>query len=271
MKKLWLTYAWSGNKNHDVDYIIQELDRVEALDVHFDRKDLIPGQRLWTQIAGNITDPELCDAWGMVLSPETLQSQACLEELSYALDRALASNGTDFPVFALFYRVEARDLPAALRIRLSVRLENNPNWIAEVEAACYGRPAGLKVGHLQEFVLAEYDVGGGYTRLEIRPRFDRIARFRVGVDRHEYDSKNVVNAVHGPPNNQPSPGRVTFNDVQGTRRLADGIEVYMWGSDAEASPDQSYYLIYRKRPNRVWIGDDEKVRVLPGVHQLAGV
>ena len=47
----------------------------------------IPGQRLWSQIGGVITDPAECDAWAIILMPNSIQSQPCIEELSYALDR----------------------------------------------------------------------------------------------------------------------------------------------------------------------------------------
>jgi len=87
-KKLWLTYAWKDNDDRDIDFIVQELDNA-GIDVHFDRRNLVPGQRLWTQIAGAITDPALCNAWGIVLTGNSLASKACVEELASALDRAL--------------------------------------------------------------------------------------------------------------------------------------------------------------------------------------
>ena len=90
MKKLWLTYAWSDNEDKDIDFIIQELDKTD-IKVKFDRRNLVPGQRLWTQIGGFITDPNECDAWGIVLTKNSINSKACIEELSYALDRAINS------------------------------------------------------------------------------------------------------------------------------------------------------------------------------------
>src|SRR5690349_3451961 len=112
-KKLWLTYAWKDNEDEDIDFIIQELDKTE-LTVKFDRRNLIPGQRLWTQIGGIITDPKECNAWGMVLTGNSLKSQPCIEELGYALDRALSANPADFPVFGLMHNIRAADLPPAL-------------------------------------------------------------------------------------------------------------------------------------------------------------
>ena len=66
-KKLWLTYAWKDNEDRDIDFIVQVLDGL-PIDVRFDRRSLVPGQRLWTQIGGAITDPAECDAWGIVLT-----------------------------------------------------------------------------------------------------------------------------------------------------------------------------------------------------------
>lgn len=54
-KKLWLTYAWKDNEDKDIDFIVQELDKT-SIDVRFDRRNLAPGQRLWTQIGGTITE-----------------------------------------------------------------------------------------------------------------------------------------------------------------------------------------------------------------------
>ena len=123
-KKLWLTYAWKDNEDRDIDFIVQVLDGL-TLDVRFDRRSLVPGQRLWTQIGGAITDPAECDAWGIVLTANSLASQPCMEELCYALDRALSSNGSSFPVFALLHRVVAKDLPP---VQDGIALEVRPRF-----------------------------------------------------------------------------------------------------------------------------------------------
>jgi len=113
-EKLWLTYAWKDNEDKDIDYIVQELDKA-GIDVRFDRRNLVPGQRLWTQIGGAITDPAACEAWGMVLTANSVASEACVEELSYALDRALSAKGENFPVFALLHGVPVKSLPPAMK------------------------------------------------------------------------------------------------------------------------------------------------------------
>ena len=52
-KKLWLTYAWKDNEDKDIDFIVQKLDEA-GLEVKFDRRNLVPGQRLWVQIGGQL-------------------------------------------------------------------------------------------------------------------------------------------------------------------------------------------------------------------------
>src|SRR5216683_4828536 len=104
-KKLWLTYAWKDNEDKDVDFVIQELDKTD-IQVRFDRREIIPGKRLWPQIGGFITDPNECDAWAILLTANSLKSAPCIEELCYALDRALTAKGENFPIFAILHHIQ---------------------------------------------------------------------------------------------------------------------------------------------------------------------
>jgi TIR domain len=101
MSKLWLTYAWVDNEDSDVDHVIVELRKV-GFDVHFDRRQIVVGQRLWPQIDKFISDPKQTDAWAIFATKHSLASEACQEELAYALDRALRVRGSDFPLIGIF-------------------------------------------------------------------------------------------------------------------------------------------------------------------------
>jgi hypothetical protein len=101
MKKVWLTYAWSDNKEQDVDFIAQEIQSY-GLEVKLDRWQIQAGKRLWEQIDNFITNPNECDAWILYATENSLGSEPCKEEFAYALDRALGSRGNTFPVIALF-------------------------------------------------------------------------------------------------------------------------------------------------------------------------
>jgi hypothetical protein len=137
MTKLWLTYAWKDNEDQDVDHVIQELKRV-GLQVGFDRAHIIPGQRLWTQIDKAISDPET-DAWAILATENSLRSEPCLEELAYALDRALRTRGTDFPLIGIFPApIDRAIIPSAIATRLYVTLQQ-PNWPALVAAGAQKR------------------------------------------------------------------------------------------------------------------------------------
>lgn len=132
-KKLWLTYAWVDNAEQDVDHIVRELEQV-GLDVKLDKRQIIPGQRLWTQINSAISDPTSVDAWAIYASENSLKSEPCLEELAYALDRAIRKRGGEFPIIGIFPQPMDRELiPSAIVTRLYVAT-NNSEWARQVYA-----------------------------------------------------------------------------------------------------------------------------------------
>lgn len=258
MKKVWLTYAWNDNEDKDIDFIIQELDKTD-LDVKFDRRNLIPGQRLWTQIGGTITDSNECDAWGIVLTPNSIKSQPCIEELSYALDRALSNKGADFPIFALLHNINPNEMPPALKIRLCIPIENN-NWTEQVVAAAYKKPTGFSPANLSDFILNQHLAKDGFC-LEIRPRFNRISPFAVAVDYDEKISGNVISCSPGPANKVPN-GHVAHLYIDSETTLTDGTHAWVWGADNEANSTSSYYLFYKKRPRRIWFGHQQNLNLV---------
>ena len=256
MKKLWLTYAWKDNEDKDIDFIVKELDKTD-IELKFDRRNLIPGQRLWQQIAGYITDPNECEAWGIVLTKDSIKSERCIEELSYALERALSTKGEVFPIFALLHGISPNELPPALKIRLCIVLENN-NWVKQVVAAVNKKSPGFTPQkNLSDFVLREHKTDNGYC-LEIRPRFDRISLFAIAVDYNEKVSGNVTKGDFGPSGIIPN-GHVAYNWVDSENTLADGTRGWVWGASNEINSTNSMFLFYKKRPKRIWFGHQQKL------------
>jgi TIR domain len=109
--KLWITYARKDNEEGDFDYLVHELARIGVVAV-YDKIALVPGQKLWPQIDKQITKGDLV-GWAILLTPKSLESEACLEELVYALDRALSVKGEAFPLLGIFHGVSVKDVPAA--------------------------------------------------------------------------------------------------------------------------------------------------------------
>jgi hypothetical protein len=135
--KLWLTYAWRDNEEQGVDFVISEL-KSTGLDVHFDRAQLIVGKRLWQQIDAAIKDSST-SAWAMFVTENSLRSEPCLEEIAYALDRALREKGSDFPLIGIFPApVDREILPSALATRLYVNLRD-PSWKKQVHDGVVGK------------------------------------------------------------------------------------------------------------------------------------
>ena len=133
MAKLWLTYCWKDNETEQVDYVVQALGE-QGHEVRFDRAHLTPGQRLWQQIDAAITDPSRCDAWAIYATKASLSSEACLEELAIALDRALRARGHAFPIIGIFSEALDRSIiPSPIATRLYVDLRD-PEWARKVAA-----------------------------------------------------------------------------------------------------------------------------------------
>lgn len=260
MKKLWITYAWKDNEDKDIDFIIHELDKLNGIEVKFDRRNLIPGQRLWQQIGGFITDPNECNAWGVVLTKNSLQSQSCIEELSYALDRALSINTDTFPIFALLHNITPSELPPALKIRLCIPLENN-EWQNLVKAAVEKKSPGFIPSNLTDWILKEHINSDNNYVLELRPRFDRISPFAIAVDYQEKENGNVIKAEFGPSNIIPN-GHVAFSWIDSETTLTDGTRAWVWGANNEINSTNSIYLFYKKRPKRIWFGHQQNLKLI---------
>ena len=256
MKKLWLTYAWEDNEDKDIDFIIKELDSLDV-EVKFDRRNLIPGQILWEQIGSNITDPNKCDAWGIVLTKNSIKSKKCMEELYYALDRALDEREGDFPILGLLHGILPGDLPLALKIRLCIVLENS-NWAEQVVAAINKTGPGFTPPeNLSDFILQEYKTKNGKC-LEIKPRFDRISPFRIAVEYKEKEFGNVIKGSFGPSGIIPN-SHVALNWIDSESTLTDGTRCWVWGADNEINSTNSMFLFYKKRPKRIWFGQPKKL------------
>src|SRR5262249_41126674 len=142
-----------------------------GLEVAFDRAHIIPGQRLWPQIDKGILDPAT-DAWAILATENSLSSEPCLEELAYALDRALRTRGADVPLIGIFPAPIDRILiPSAIATRLYVTLQQ-PNWALLVAAGAQKRKPGATITPVAPFVAKFHNMDGKAV-LEIRPRSGR--------------------------------------------------------------------------------------------------
>lgn len=198
MTRLWLTYAWKDNEDQDVDHVINELRRV-GLEVMFDRAHIIPGQRLWPQIDKGISDPAT-DAWAILATENSLSSEPCLEELAYALDRALRTRGTDFPLIGIFPAPIDRVLiPSAIATRLYVNLRQ-PNWALLVANGAQKQKPSPAADAVTPFV-AKFHNMGGQSVLEIRPRSGRWYPCVISVPK---DGPLKIKAVMPGPSGRPT-------------------------------------------------------------------
>lgn len=237
--RIWLTYAWVDDAEGDFTFLIQELKR-SGVEATYDKVAIVPGRDLWEQIAAHITKGEV-DGWGYVLTPQSIESEACHEELAYALNRAVATKGRDFPLIGLLHGVRVNDVPAALRARLCVSLAS-PDWKEQVRAGLEGRPPKVPMERQTEYVWTvheEYQGVSGSTAVEVRPRFGEVMYWGFVIPA----GCAVARWGHGPS----AGGSISGNQTQAVhdgRMDRKGEEAVWFGAADRLSPGTSAYVVF---------------------------
>ncbi len=270
---LWITYSWADNDEGDFDFLVQELGRA-GIPSLYDKIALVPGRKLWAQIAGKITDEPL-SAWAYLVTPQSLRSSACQEELAYALQRALDVKGDEFPVIGLLHKVSIRDVPTALRVRLCVNL-GNPDWIEEIRAGVEGvPPRRTAIPQLPYIVKVHRDYLGrkNQNAIEVRPRFGELAYWRLAFPS---DGPQPVRWGAGPADGGAT-AAVMLSTMTGEYQDIQGVSMRFVGAGNQLSPSTSAYAVFSgDLPDRFFFGTSKEpfaaqaegvvVEVQPGGH-----
>lgn len=251
MATIWITYAWEDNREGDVDFVAQEF-KASGVDVKLDRWNLSAGKRLWEQIQDFIINPYKSDAWLLYATQNSLGSEACKEEFTYALDRALNTRGKSYPVIALFPAPIDYDLiPPGIRTRLYVSL-TDPDWKERIIAAAEGRQPTISHTEINPYIVNIHTVnikGKNRFVIELRPRAGTWAPFFAAIPIKEKEELNP-SIIHGPKGIIPSGGMLMMS---GSGKSSDGLWWIMYAGN-EASPTQSYYVFCDKLPNKLMYG-----------------
>lgn len=256
---LWITYSWTDDKDGDFSFLVQEL-RAVGIDARFDRITLIPGQRLWQQLGDRITKDPL-GGWAYLITPNSLASEPCREELAYALDRALHTRGGDFPLIGLLQGgVRIQDVPPALRVRLCVSLAS-PTWKEEVLAGLQRRPPEHTPEPQSTYVWnIQRNFGGqqGTIAIEVRPRFGELPYWRIAVP----EGSSITAWGIGPAGGASvSPPMMEILD--GVVEI-QGMRMNFFGSSARLSPSVSAFVVLNGgMPGKVGFGVADRTDAIP--------
>jgi hypothetical protein len=250
MRKLWITYARADNKQGDVDFIRQELAQM-GLEVKLDRWHLQVGLRLWDQISDVISDPTQSDAWLIVATANSLASEPCKEEYFYALDRALNSRGSKYPVIALFLsETDPALIPTGIKTRLFVSIAD-PDWKQRIKAAAEG--GVVEAGKLQispyHLFVHKRPMGQEGVSIEVRPRAGVWAPFIAGVPLAEKSALRPEIMV-GPVDRPTRTGILTMTSTADNQKI--GMHLMCAGD--QATPTRSYYIWCKKLPSKLMFG-----------------
>ncbi len=248
--KVWLTYAWAGNKARDVDYIAQQLTQI-GVEVHLDRWDLIAGRSLWDQIKDHILNPAESDAWVIFATQHSLGSAPCQKEYGYAFERIVAERGAKFPMIALFPGlVDTGLLPPEAKGRWHVTLTDD-DWAERIKSAAEGKSPDITKPMLPQFETNFHvlDPGSPQRVIELRPRAGIWAPFFAAIPLKERESVRP-RLFRGPRGRPPLGGMLSFpRDWESP----DGSWWIISAQD-EATPTTSYYVVCEKLPSAIRFG-----------------
>jgi hypothetical protein len=239
---IWLTYAWIDNDEGDFDYLVQMLEKA-GIPALYDKIALIPGRKLWSMIADKISNQPL-SGWAYLLTPNSLASNACQEELSYALQRTLETKTEEFPLIGLLHGISIRDVPLPLRVRLCINLAN-PDWVEEMRAATLNQPPIRKTTDKDPYIIKihnNYQGNNEISAIEIRPRFGTIMYWRFAFP---IDGPQPSRWGSGPADGGGISG-VKLCDISGELLNVNGIHMKYIGAENQLSASVSAYVIFQK-------------------------
>jgi hypothetical protein len=258
-KRLWLTYAWVDNEDSEVEFVAQELERA-GLIVHYDKRRLRFGQRLWEQIGREITDPSRCDALAFYMTENSLRREPCKEELEYALGRALQARGEAFPIIGIVPgHLDSSLLPPSISSRLYVTLES-PDWARQVKSGAEGDLPPRRRTEIPPIAVWLHRFPK-QTYIEARPRAGRWYPVLVAVPQ---DEQSRVAAVLVGPSGGPPGGAMTL----GSRSRAEGLAI--WKLHHAATPTNSVYVCCNSLPSELIVGPAEPPQFVLDPSQLTG-
>lgn len=245
MPNLWLTYAWKDNENQDVDFVVQRLEG-QGVSVRLDRTQLLAGKRLWDQIADGIKSPHL-DGWAIFVTENSLRSEPCLEEIAYALNRALQTRGISFPLIGIFPApVNSLIIPSALATRLYVTLKDR-NWAVRIADSLSG-VSTQRTPAVEPYELNVHRDGEDWV-YEMRPRDGVWYPAKVVVLEEDFSSCSMPH-VTTPGRPSYRPAMWVIDNISATM-APDGTRWRGWSVEDQVDNTKSLYLRSNKRLMRI--------------------
>ncbi|WP_157213000.1 toll/interleukin-1 receptor domain-containing protein [Pseudomonas sp. M47T1] len=248
-KPLWVTYAWADNTENDFDYLIQEIE-AHGIPTKYDKIAIVPGQHIWSQIDKHI-DASIISGWAYLITPASLASKACQEELAYALQEALSKEGSNLPIIGLLHNVSVSDLPKSLSTRLLVSL-NDPNWKEAIKSGINQVPPPRSASQQAPYVFKVHENYCGVigrNAIEFRPRFGELSYWRVGATKEG----KFLSYGQG-PSNGGAHSLTKLTAIESSIKILDDDYSY-FGQEGPLTPSRSAYIVFDgELPNFVFFG-----------------
>ena len=144
---LWVSYPWIEKKERDFQFLMPLLQD-EGIEAAFDSVELLPNVHLWERTKERLLSIDF-DGWLYVLTHQCITRKDCADELVSAMDLAIRSMGTKFPMVGLVHGIPTQYVPLKLRARPCIPL-NEPDWNKQVSSLFRHGSAFGKTGTAQK-------------------------------------------------------------------------------------------------------------------------
>jgi hypothetical protein len=138
---------------------------------------------------------------------------------------------------------------------------SSPNWVQDVIAGIDNRAPPYRLQNVLPYVVKTHSVFGRYL-IQVTPRVEHVSPVVVLVDLEQEENGNVEDVFRAPASAIPGSDGITFRRKNGrkygTSTLADGTPVYLWHTEDEATPSQSYWIDCKALPPRIWFGNEHR-------------
>ncbi|MBN2801166.1 MAG: toll/interleukin-1 receptor domain-containing protein [Deltaproteobacteria bacterium] len=239
---LWITYTGEDEPG-DIHSLSRELAQ-DGVRAFFDE---LHGDDLWAKLSAPIQDPSL-DAFGMVLTPSSVESPRTREEVAYALHQIRQARGGDFPIITLLQAVPFERVPPALRGTGVVSLAH-PDWRKQVVSWVGGvRPEVVNDAASRYRVALHREIGGvpSLSAIELAPRGGAMEHWRFGLPMG-YTGLSAWGRAK--PGGIAAREAITYQDrddvVSGIRRTFDEVRYEFSGAGNPLDQNTSLYLLFR--------------------------
>lgn len=246
--RLWISYLWTNREEKDFSYLVPHLSSPEV-EPTFDSIELQPDLQLWQRIEQRLLAIDFT-GWLYVLTHQVLTRKACADGLISGINKMLLHKGPAFPMVGLMYGIKAQYLPAPLRMRPCLSLEdsewkNQLSGVLKQLAASTKKQAGRRDSRFTWKIHHGWGGDSSATAVEVAPGAEDIRHWRFAIPKETQVARWGLGAAGGgeilPPSQGVAMGYGKFGST----------DVAWFGATGGITGAESAYIVFSGAPPEV--------------------